>query len=110
MRNICIRDNEKAKLKRVTVNVTARDIIKGKRGECKCCPVALALNRLLKKPYAANVGISSVYYYTITDIGKVYGPDMPEFVSTFIYAFDGNKNPLPFKFRMSIPKMVLRKP
>lgn len=110
MKNIYVLTNEKDKLKRVTVNVTARDILKGIRGECKCCPVALALNRLLKKPYAANVGIQSVCYVSITNIGNVYGPDMPEFVSTFIHAFDGNKNPLPFKFRMSIPKMVLRKP
>lgn len=110
MKNVCVYDQEKDKLKRVTVNVTARDIIKGKRGECRCCPVALALNRLLKKPYAANVGIQAVYYVSITNTGNVYGPDMPEFVSIFIRAFDGNKNPLPFKFRMSIPKMVLRKP
>lgn len=110
MKNVIVWGNEKDKLKRVTVNVTARDIVKGIRGECRCCPVALALNRLLKKPYATNVGIRSVCYYSITDTGNVYGPDMPEFVSTFIYAFDGNKNPLPFKFKMSIPKMVLRNP
>lgn len=110
MKNIYVLTNEKDKLKRVTVNVTARDILKGIRGECKCCPVALALNRLLKKPYATDVGIQAVCYYSITNTGNVYGPDMPEFVSTFIRAFDDNMNPLPFKFRMSIPKMVLRKP
>lgn len=110
MKNICVWPNEKDKLKRVTINVTARDIIKGRRGECNKCPVALAFNRVLKKRYRAVVGCKTLKYESIDNSGNVYGPDLPEHVTEFIHEFDGNKNPLPFKFRMSIPKMVLRKP
>jgi len=102
--------SEKDKLKRVTVNVTARDIANGIRGECRSCPVARAINRLLKKPYVSIVGFSSVCYHSITNSGNVYGPDAPKNASSFIHAFDANQNPQPFKFRMSIPKMVLNKP
>lgn len=110
MKNVLIHDKEKDKLKRVTVNVTARDITKGLVAKCDRCPVALAFNRLLKKPYRANVGITVVKYESITNSGNVYGPMMPLITTEFIRAFDANRNPLPFKFRMSIPKMVLRHP
>ena len=110
MKDILIHDKEKDKLKRVTVNVTARDIINGLAAECYRCPVALALNRLLKKPYRAKVGSATVMYESITNSGNVYGPMMPLITSDFIRAFDANRNPLPFKFKMNIPKMVLRHP
>lgn len=110
MRNTIIRDYEKATLKRVTINVTKRDIAKGKRGLCHTCPVALAVNRLLKKPFRSVVGTITVKYEHITGGGSVYGPDMPVDATQFIHDFIGCKNPAPFKFRMSIPKMVLKNP
>lgn len=110
MRNTIIRDYEKAKLKRVTINVTKRDIAKGKRGLCHTCPVALAVNRLLKKPFRSVVGTIAIKYEHITEGGSVYGPNIPINATQFIHNFDDYKNPAPFKFRMSIPKMVLKNP
>ncbi len=113
MKNVCVYDQEKDKLKRVTVNVTARDIAKGLTAKCDRCPVALAMLRLLSKEYTIAVGISSVRYCkNIEHLHEdcVYGPDMPLITTEFIRAFDSNRNPLPFKFKMRIPKMVLRHP
>jgi len=110
MKNTLIGDKEKDKLKRVTVNVTKRDIEKGIIGKCESCPVALAFNRLLKKPYRTVVGFITVRYESITGDGNVFGPDLPDNVSKFINSFDSSKNPTPLKFRMSIPKMVLKHP
>lgn len=110
MKNVSVYDGEKDKLKHVIVNVTARDIVKGIRGECIKCPVALAVNRLLKKPYQATVGFITIYYKTTTNFEGVHGPLMPENVGAFIRTFDNRSPPAPFKFKMYIPKIVLRHP
>lgn len=79
----------------ITVKVTQEDIQTGAKDNCYRCPIALALNRALKKPVTCWT-----YTYTIHNISYT----LPSVVSRFIVGFDGGDLVKPFEFQIESPQ------
>ena len=73
------------------VNVTEEDIVRGKRGDCSLCPIALAVGRLF--PKATYISVQS---------NKIAVDDTEFFVPNsaiaFIGRFDHGSSVYPFSF------------
>lgn len=90
---------------KITINVTAKDILHGKWADCTSCPVALAIRRRLKDHY----------YFKVNSMGLDIGPLYIRFedkVCSFIYNFDFggsfDDKVKPFKFELNIPSRFLK--
>jgi hypothetical protein len=79
--------------KAVRINVTARDIARGKPQNAECCPVALAARRKFKTRVRAS-------YKLLVDQGGVWMVPytLPERALDFIGAFDEGLPVRPFSF------------
>lgn len=78
-----------------TVNVTAEHIANGRRGDCRSCPVALALRD-------AGVQGASVGLYFLMWDNKQAVPH-PLAVAAFIDRFDRRQPVAPFSFTLPEP-------
>ena len=74
----------------IHVNVTQRDIEKGKPKEILCCPVALAVHRAIPN----NLSYVGTCYMSVD--GRIF--DWPTKIIRFIQHFDSNLPVKPFKF------------
>lgn len=82
----------------LTVNVTDSDIANGVASDCRECPIALAIGRLLSS------SIVSVGYNTISvEIkGKFYYGNLPDKATRFIFMFDKGQQVSPFTFSLAL--------
>ena len=90
----------------VNIFVTEERIATGKRNDCWACPVALAINSVLKPGYVANVD---------TDLIEIHAGDYtgvaivtPDRIVDFISQFDLDYTMEPEVFRINIPAEYLR--
>lgn len=83
------------------IQVTQRDIDYGKQGDCFCCPIANALDRVLfpGTPY-------SVWGYKIKINGVGYKAGQA--CDDFVFRFDDGQKVSPFEFELAIPDELLR--
>jgi hypothetical protein len=119
--------------KKVKINVTDEDISEGRPYDCKGCPIALALRRVIKASTRIEVRdlcvlveipeqMARVKNNVVTDEDThVFGRDLfmfrcnlPEQARSFISAYDAGPNsriknpPQPFTFTLSVPKIACR--
>ena len=119
--------------KKVKINVTEEDIAEGRPYDCKGCPIALALRRVIKAGTRIEVRdlcvlveipeqMARVKNNVVTDEDThVFGRDLfmfqcnlPEQARSFISAYDAGPNsriknpPQPFTFTLSLPKIAYR--
>lgn len=94
----------------MTILVTAQDIERGRREECRSCPVAIAINRAIpSRNWRSLVGLYEVAF----EFGAAgtYGlypvANLPRAASTFIARFDREEPVEPFEFVMALPEAVL---
>lgn len=73
----------------ITINVTEEHIAKGKRRNCRSCPIALAIKQ---KFNCEDVEVGYVMFI------KNYKFDNPTKVDTFIFDFDNGFPVKPFNF------------
>lgn len=89
---------------RVTINVTQADIEAGTRQDCKACPVALAVKRLLVGGCSVNVS----RLLEFEGHGLAVETNYPDTCADFINDFDQGKPVLPCTFEAEIPDNLLR--
>lgn len=92
---------------RTTIRVTKRDIASAYRCNSRRCPVALALNRVLHPIFTASVGTTSAAIIA-ADESAIHTFALPRKVDRFISVFDGDGDPAPLSFTLSIPKRFLK--
>lgn len=78
-----------------TINVTQRDIDRGKILDCRNCPIAKAMKRVIKQPII--VGDLS---YRINNSTPIYFNNPG--VTLFVRMFDMRREVKPFKFKLDI--------
>lgn len=88
------------------VEVTQEDIDNGKMKSCDFCPVALAVNRVIRPQRDAQV------YACIVIIRHEEGqrggfPSLPLAAQEFIENFDDERDVEPFSFALNIPDWAL---
>ncbi|MCI0537687.1 MAG: hypothetical protein L0Z50_20935 [Verrucomicrobiales bacterium] len=86
------------------IEVTQNDIDKGCEKDCLKCPVALAINRVLRKPYVCYVDIPLIRIRKGRSLDFVCEILTPEVAIDFIRAFDPGRDVSPFSFDLSIPE------
>lgn len=84
-----------------TIEVTTADILQGKKDDCRSCPIALAVQRVVKC-------LVEVVYRQISLDGMHL--ELPEEANGFIFDFDMGHAVGPFKFDLDIPQEFLRWP
>lgn len=91
----------------VTINVTEKDIEKGRPVVCTGCPVALAIKRRIKPQCEVIVGATSVNIFT-SGHEKFWIVDLPRKAQYFIEDFDEDRDSVdPIKFKLELPREVL---
>ena len=81
------------------IHVTQEDINNGTKGDCKVCPVALALFRATGMHWMVMASFAFPAGYThgnIETASVVWGPNSPAFA--FIRDFDAGQTVSPFEF------------
>lgn len=86
------------------IEVTDRDIRRGKKLSTDLCPVALAAIR--SEAYKGCFTLPKVTYEDILINGNIY--DLPPEARAFIYSFDKGFSIEPFKFELGEPINVGR--
>lgn len=79
------------------VEVTAAHIERGEVGNCKTCPVAMAMIDVGIEDPIAGYGLSGTFR------GRRFLVPMPDGVSDFILAYDRYEVPDPMGFDLEIP-------
>lgn len=102
---------------KIQIEVTAKDIETGQQCDCQNCPVALALQRVLKDGYTGQAYTNSVriIYVDQWNLWRGESFSLPEKVVRFISLFDaGAVNSeyeivelQPFTFELDLPKEYL---
>lgn len=89
---------------KITIKVNRFHIHKGVKTNCRYCPIALAINKILKKQFKCKVGRlmvdiinPHVGYYNLMSSFKI-----PNKASNFVDNFDHNQIVKPFKFDIEI--------
>ncbi len=90
----------------VKVEVTFDDVAKGERGDCRYCPIALALERVLTERALFVVDGRTISWAGPT-VGAHGYVDLPESAREFIYVFDGAGDVEPFEFEIELPDKLL---
>lgn len=89
------------------IQVTNEDIANGKRDDCKHCPVALAVKRVLKEDYYCAVDGKYISIYQLN--GRFLQNHYTSvIVLRFITMFDTGRNVEPFEFELGIDLLYLR--
>lgn len=78
----------------VTIRVTARDILKGRRDSTTLCPIARAARRDLKMPL-----LGVIPEFICLESGFLFS--LPPSAREFIQAFDAGGPVTPFQFEVS---------
>ena len=91
------------------IQIECDDIIHGKASSCRKCPVATAINRVLRDPFVADITIP---FATIVDsktgvMDLVRRINLPDRVGEFIYQFDNHCDVFAFDFEIEIPDQYL---
>lgn len=86
----------------MTIHVTREHIRDGKKADCRCCPIALALEPFVTK--------QDDFYVNRLDV--VIAPwrfRLPKVARNFIRRFDNDMGPKPFSFSMSAENFICAK-
>ena len=86
------------------IEVTQQHIDDGMKESCSGCPVALAINELLLESASANVGGTSVAFYTTNDTSALLS-FLPQEAANFIREFDCGLPVYPFNFEIEFPSV-----
>ena len=102
---------------KVIINVTQEDIEEGQRGNCRSCPIALAINKCLKNMYFCEID-GSVFADIYRVSNNRFVPqhtemyinlkDSIEQVKSFISDFDASTPVSPFTFTADIHDELLK--
>lgn len=84
----------------VTIDVSADDIAQGRIGECRHCPLALALERTLTPRHHQDAWEVDEFSCKIEAVVEI---DLPLHASEFIVAFDAGYAVAPFSFQLDLP-------
>jgi hypothetical protein len=97
----------KQRMKRLIINVTARDIANGLPRKCDKCPVALAIIRRVDRKYKVEVAPHEV---TVSGDSGSVRVTLPESAKDFISSFDYSDRALtkPFHFPLELPAKLVR--
>ena len=90
----------------IMVSVTTDDIAKGKRLSTRCCPVALAIRRSLRKRVTVGVDSAAIYRKRVADDNIIATAKFPAEVTRFIYDFDDKRVVQPFDFVLETVKEI----
>ena len=88
------------------IEVTLEDINKGKRDNCRKCPVALAVQRVMPPGYKADIDQDYISYLDKAGIYHILC-NAPAKVTTFIKRFDAGKPVKPFTFTIKEAKNAM---
>lgn len=89
---------------RVRIEVTKRDIKRGKPRSVACCPIALAAKRRgLLRPLVTSVRLEAGRKRWRRRIA------LPLAAVDFIHAFDDERGPTPIAFTVDVPVVMLRR-
>lgn len=91
-----------------TINVTQQHIDKGCRIQASNCPIALAIDELLKEPLQAWVCQSNIGIGAEGEERFRYQENTPESAKEFITRFDAGEPVEPFSFDLDIPAEFLK--
>jgi len=86
----------------IIIHVTRDDIDRGRQGDCKSCPVALALRRAVRCDFA--VGDQLVSFYP--EEGGLFHRPLPPNVVDHINVFDVCGEMHPFSFALDLPETL----
>lgn len=93
------------------IQVTRAHIDEGERSNCRHCPVARAIQELLREPLYVHVDqVEFIIYGPRTGPGpdlKHYGP-LPRLAGQFVIDFDYSRRVYPFWFELEIPADLLK--
>lgn len=84
------------------IKVTQEHIDQGKPRDCASCPIAKAINSLLKDKYSCEVASRVMTIREIDAFKWILGFDTPETCAKFIIKFDNLKPVEPFEFELDI--------
>ena len=87
----------------MVIRVTQEDIVSGKRGNCRLCPVALAVKRAM--PSAEDVRVlPGLIWFSSTEQDRWTSAMVAESVGDFIFNFDnfGSSKVKPFEFWLAV--------
>ena len=91
-----------------TITVTQEDINQGVRRKCDSCPIALAINRILRMEYKSSC-FAHVYIKNRETGGVIYRTiPLPDIAFNFILNFDRKEEVYPITFTLDIPKEYLK--
>lgn len=103
---------------KVTINVTQEDIEEGQRGDCRSCPIALAINKCLKNMYFCEIDgsvFADIYRVSnnrfVPQRMETYIINLKDYikqVKSFIKDFDESTPVSPFTFTVDIPDELLK--
>ncbi len=105
-----------ARIVELWVQVTAEDIANGEPLERCACPVALAIQRLLKPELTVDVMTTFAFVYLHPKQWPEARIDWPLEVQSFIRRFDDTSRSIrrrrlsPFSFTVNVPENFLRQP
>ena len=85
---------------KITIDVTADDIQRGQRGNCRTCPVA----RAVAKRVFGRIGVG----IALITVGRVVEVSTPDVVVEFIRKFDWKGKADPFSFEIRVPAEIVR--
>jgi hypothetical protein len=83
------------------IKVTQEDIDNGQRKSCSCCPVALAMKRVLD--IDVKVGDNK---FVLTSSDEFTILELPKEARIFIDAFDNDELVEPFEFEINLPEWL----
>lgn len=95
-------------LQTITVRVTDADIRDGEQGECKRCPIALAITRRLSDRADVKVSNRLVRFWDLRDLAFEQVEVLPEPARRFIYIFDLDGSAEPFAFPLQVPRRLMK--
>jgi hypothetical protein len=89
------------------VEVTQEDIAMGQKANCTCCPIALAIDRIVTPNISVNVNQSRVWFSELvkdSDNWRVipYHANLPEDAAQFILHFDSGHYVGPISFELDV--------
>lgn len=91
---------------KVRINITAKDIREGKRGEPAGCPAALAISRRLGEDYCATVSVA-VSIRGRKAFDRHARVPAPKALNEFVADFDAHQAVQPIRFSLHIPDLYL---
>jgi hypothetical protein len=96
------------------IKVEQRHLAHGYAHDCFACPIALAINEVLKPHYGISVNAEFIGIWAGRDTRKnPYGTEFlwktecPELAKKFIGLFDFERGAKPFEFELDIPAEFL---